>query len=232
MPDFPATLRRWRRARRLSQLELASEAEVSPRHLAFLETGRGRASRPMVLRLAGVLALPGGEQTAILTAAGFAAQFPDLPLEADETARVTRAMRWTSDRHVPCRSMILDRLWRIVALNRPAARLFGPAGFAEGASLPEAMADPGFFADLADNWQEIGHHTALRPKAESARAGGIQALDRAEAALLAQPGIASFSRMRRAGSYCPSSAVWARRGWRSRPPVPGSAVPKNRACRR
>lgn len=192
MPDFPATLRHWRRARRLSQLALASEAEVSPRHLAFLETGRARPSRGMVLRLAGVLGLPRGEQNALLTAAGFAAQYPVLPLDAEEMAAVTRAMRWTIARHAPYPGLILDRLWRIVALNAPAERLFGPAGLAAGASLLDAMASPDLFTGLIENWQEVGHHTARRLKAESAEAGGIAALDRAAAALLALPGVAGF----------------------------------------
>ncbi|MDP3196550.1 helix-turn-helix domain-containing protein [Tabrizicola sp.] len=191
MHDFPTALRHWRRTRRLSQLDLASEAEVSPRHLAFLETGRSRPSRGMVLRLAGVMALPRGDQNGLLAAAGFAPQFPVLPLEAEEMAQVRAAMVWMIDRHAPYPALILDRLWRIVALNPPAERLFGPAGFAKGASLLDALADPAVFAGLIENWVEVGHHTALRLKAESARAGGIAALDRAVAALLAYPAIAA-----------------------------------------
>jgi transcriptional regulator with XRE-family HTH domain len=191
MQDFPTALRHWRRARRLSQLDLASEAAVSPRHLAFLETGRSRPSRGMVLRLAEVMGLPRGEQNGLLAAAGFAPQFPVLPLCAEEMAQVRTAMGWMIERHAPYPALILDRLWRIVALNGPAARLFGPAGFAEGASLLDAMADPALFAGLIENWVEVGHHTALRLKAESARAGGIAVLDRAVAALLANPEIAA-----------------------------------------
>jgi transcriptional regulator with XRE-family HTH domain len=189
MHDFPTALRHWRRARRLSQLNLASEAEVSPRHLAFLETGRSRPSRGMVLRLAEVMGLPRGDQNGLLAAAGFAPQFPVLPLEAQEMAQVRAAMGWMIDRHAPYPALILDRLWRIVALNGPAERLFGPVGFAEGVSLLDALADPAVFAGLIENWVEVGHHTALRLKAESARAGGIAALDRAVAALLANPEI-------------------------------------------
>lgn len=97
------------------------------------------------------------------------------------------------NRHAPYPGLILDRLWRIVALYGPAARLFGPVGLVEGASLLEAMADPALFSGLIENWQEVGHHTALRLKAESAGAGGIAALDRAVAALMALPDIAGFS---------------------------------------
>jgi DNA-binding XRE family transcriptional regulator len=192
MHDFPTALRHWRRTRRLSQLDLASEAEVSPRHLAFLETGRSRPSRGMVLRLAEVMGLPRGDQNGLLTAAGFAPQFPALPLVAEEMAQVRAAMGWMIDRHAPYPALILDRLWRIVALNTPARQLFGPAGFAEGTSLLAAMTDLTLFAALIENWVEVGHHTALRLKAESARAGGIADLDRAAAVLSADPGIAAF----------------------------------------
>lgn len=191
MHDFPTALRHWRRSRRLSQLDLASEAEVSPRHLAFLETGRSRPSRGMVLRLAEVMGLPRGDQNGLLAAAGFAPQYPVLPLAAEEMAQVRAAMGWMIERHAPYPALILDRLWRIVALNAPATRLFDPAGFAEGASLLDAMADPARFAGLIENWVEVGHHTALRLKAESARAGGIAALDRAAAGLLSHPDIAA-----------------------------------------
>lgn len=191
MTDFPTSLRRWRRTRRLSQLDLAAEAEVSPRHLAFLETGRSRPSRAMVLRLAEAMNLPRGEQNGLLAAAGFASQFPVLPLAAEEMAQVRAAMGWIIDRHAPYPALILDRLWRVVAMNPPAQRLFGPAGFAEGTSLLDAMADLALFAGLIENWVEVGHHTAHRLKAESARAGGIAALDRAASALLSHPAIAA-----------------------------------------
>ncbi len=192
MRDFPQALKDWRHSRRLSQLQLASEAEVSPRHIAFLETGRARPSRGMVLRLAEVLGLPRAEQNTILTAAGFAPQFPVLRLDATEMSRVRQAMDWTITRHAPYPGLILDRLWRIVAMNGPAARIFGPAGLTEGASLLDALQDMALFASLIENWVEVGHLTLLRLRSESARAGGIAELDRAAARLAADAGIAAF----------------------------------------
>ncbi len=192
MTEFPLALKSWRQVRRLSQLALATEAEVSPRHLAFLETGRARPSRGMVLRLSDVLGLPRQDQNLFLTAAGFAPQFLALPLQAAEMSTVRQAMEWTMTRHAPYPALILNRLWRIVALNDPAARLFGPAGFTQGASLLDAMADPSVFAGLIENWVEVGHNTAQRLRAESAGAGGIAELDRAVAHLMSVPDIASF----------------------------------------
>ncbi len=192
MQDFPVVLKDWRRARRLSQLQLSVEAGVSSRHLAFLETGRARPSRGMVLRLAEVLGLPRAEANGMLGAAGFSAQFPALGLDAAGMAEVRGAMDWTINRHAPYPAVIMDRLWRIVALNGPADLIFGPAGFRVGSSLLEAMVDLSVFAALIENWEEVGHHTLLRLRSESARAGGIKALDRAAAALVAEPRIAGF----------------------------------------
>jgi transcriptional regulator with XRE-family HTH domain len=204
MHDFPQALKDWRHNRRLSQLQLATEAEVSPRHLAFLETGRARPSRTMVLRLAEVLGLPRGAQNAILTAAGFAPQFPVLALEATEMRQVRQAMDWTISRHAPYPALIMDRLWRIVAMNGPAGMLFGPAGFAVGASLLDALEDMALFQRLIDNWVEVGHHTLLRLRSESARAGGVAALDRAAAALARDPAIARHQPTRGGGVVTPT----------------------------
>ncbi|TAG18423.1 MAG: transcriptional regulator, partial [Rhodobacterales bacterium] len=155
-------------------------------------TGRARPSRGMVLRLAEVLGLPRAEANGMLGAAGFSAQFPVLGLDAAGMAEVRRAMDWTIQRHAPYPAVIMDRLWRIVALNGPAKQIFGPAGFQEGASLLEALADLSLFAALIENWPEVGHHTLLRLRAESARAGGVVDLDRAAAVLAGDPQIAGF----------------------------------------
>ncbi len=192
MLDFAHVLKDWRRKRRLSQLQLATEAEVSSRHIAFLETGRARPSRGMVLRLAQVLDLPRPEANAILAAAGFSAQFPALGLDAAEMAVVARAMEWTIARHAPYPALVMDRSWHIVAMNLPARALFGPAGLAPGVGLLALLQDPAVLQALVENWAEVGHHTLQRLRRESARAGGIAALDDAAAALANEPRIAGF----------------------------------------
>jgi transcriptional regulator with XRE-family HTH domain len=204
MPDFAQTLRTWRQTRRLSQLALSGEAGVSARHLAFLETGRARPSRGMVLRLAEALAMPRGARNGLLTAAGFAEHFPAHPLDAAEMDRVRRAMDWTIQRHDPWPALVMDRLWRIVALNRVAARLFAPMRIGPGASLLETLAARPGPADFIENWPEVGHHTLLRLRAESARAGGNPALDRAAAALAADPAVAAWTPDRPPGAVIPT----------------------------
>lgn len=203
MLDFPQTLKDWRHKRRLSQLQLASEAAVSSRHIAFLETGRARPSRGMVLRLAQVLEMPRGEANAILAAAGFSAQFPALGLDAAEMAQVRQAMDWTIARHAPYPALVMDRLWRILAMNAPATRLFGPAGLAPGVSLLALLQDLTVLQAVIENWDEVAHHTLHRLRGESARAGGLPDLDATIAALAANPRIAGF-RPQGAGAVIPT----------------------------
>ena len=85
-------LREWRQRRRLSQLDLALDAEISTRHLIFLETGRAQPSREMVLRLADQLEVPLRERNALLTAAGFAAIYPERSLDDPALSAARRAV--------------------------------------------------------------------------------------------------------------------------------------------
>jgi transcriptional regulator with XRE-family HTH domain len=118
-PDTPigGLLRAWRERRRLSQMALALEAEISTRHLSFLETGRARPSREMVLRLADHLRIPLREQNALLTAAGFAPHYPQRPL-TDESLRSAREMvQRVLDGHAPYPALAVDRYWNLQAAN-------------------------------------------------------------------------------------------------------------------
>jgi len=124
-PSFGAVLRHWRLARRMSQLTLATEAEISSRHLSFLETGRARPSRDMVLLLAGVLEVPLREQNALLTAAGFAPVHRETALAAPELAQVRRALGFMLTQQEPFPALVVDRHWNLVMQNDGARRLFG-----------------------------------------------------------------------------------------------------------
>ena len=111
-------LRAWRERRRLSQMSLALEAEISTRHLSFLETGRARPSREMVLRLAEHLRVPLREQNALLLAAGFAPHYPQRPL-ADEALKSAREMvQRVLDGHAPYPALAIDRYWNLQLANR------------------------------------------------------------------------------------------------------------------
>ena len=90
-------LREWRERRRLSQLELALQAEVSTRHLSFVETGRASPSREMVLRLADQLEVPLRERNALLLAAGYAPVYPEASLDSPELAAIRSAVKEVQD---------------------------------------------------------------------------------------------------------------------------------------
>ena len=116
-------LRTWRQRRRMSQLDLACEANISTRHLSFLETGRSRPSRDMVLHLAENLEIPLRERNALLNAAGYAPVFPERPLAdpALETAR--KAVDLVLRGHEPYPALAVDRHWTLVASNGAVAPL-------------------------------------------------------------------------------------------------------------
>ena len=110
-------LRAWRERRRLSQMALALDAEISTRHLSFLETGRARPSREMVLRLAEHLRVPLREQNELLLAAGFAPQYPHRPLTSASLREVRDMVQRVLDGHAPYPALAIDRHWNLQAAN-------------------------------------------------------------------------------------------------------------------
>jgi transcriptional regulator with XRE-family HTH domain len=142
-------LREWRLRRRMSQLDLACEAEISTRHLSFVETGRSTPSREMILHLAEQLDIPMRERNVLLVAAGYAPLFPERALAAPELKAAREAIELLLEGHKPYPAYALDRRWNIVASNRAlpemfegvAARLLQPPVNAMRLSLhPEGLA--------------------------------------------------------------------------------------------
>ncbi|HEY9536105.1 MAG TPA: helix-turn-helix transcriptional regulator [Kiloniellaceae bacterium] len=120
-------LRGWRRRRRLSQLELALAAEVSQRHLSFVESGRAAPSRDLVLRLAEQLAVPLRERNALLVAAGFAPVYAERKLDDPVLAAGRRAVELILAGHEPHPALAVDRHWNLVSANRAVAPLLAGA---------------------------------------------------------------------------------------------------------
>jgi transcriptional regulator with XRE-family HTH domain len=148
-PSAGALLREWRQRRNLSQLELAMRAAVSARHLSFIETGRSRASREMLLHLAERLDVPLRERNRLLLSAGFAPVFGERSLDAGEMAPVRGALERMLAAHEPYPAVVIDRHWNIVAANRGVAYvtrgvsaelLAPPANALRIALHPEGMA--------------------------------------------------------------------------------------------
>lgn len=126
---MPATavgplVREWRTRRRRSQMDLAFDVGVSPRHLSFVETGRSRPSPELVLALADRLDVPLRESNALLLAAGYAPRYPETSLDAPAMTRVQTALQRLLDTHDPYPGVVIDRCWNVVLSNRAAGALF------------------------------------------------------------------------------------------------------------
>ena len=120
-------LRDWRQRRRLSQMDLALDADISTRHLSFLETGRSTPSRDMVLRLAEQLDVPLRERNAMLLAAGYAPVFSDRPLDHTALAPARLAIEALLKAHEPFPALAVDRHWNLIAANSAVAPLISSA---------------------------------------------------------------------------------------------------------
>lgn len=116
-PGFGEQLRAWRLRRRMSQLDLAGEADISTRHLSFVETGRSAPSREMVLRLAERLEVPLRERNALLVAAGYAPMYRERPLEDPTLAAAREAVQLILKSHEPNPALAIDRHWNLLAAN-------------------------------------------------------------------------------------------------------------------
>ena len=153
---FGALLREWRAARRLSQLDLALEANVSARHLSFVETGKSQPSREMVARLAETLDVPLRERNALLVAAGYAPEFAATALEAPELAQVRRAIDAIVAHQEPYPAFVINRHWDVLATNRAAVRV---AEHLRGGSAHDNMLrqffDPADMRAVVVNWEEV-----------------------------------------------------------------------------
>lgn len=195
-------LREWRAARRLSQLDLALAADVSPRHLSCVETGKSQPSREMVLRLADSLDMPLRERNALMVAAGYAPKYPETALDTPALAQVNRAIEFMLLQQEPYPAFLLNRHWDILQANRAAARI---ANFVlRGAASPHSnmirhIFDPKDLRSGIINWEDVAgdliRHlhdvVAATPSDATARA----LLDEA----LAYPGVPMHWRIRDPG---------------------------------
>lgn len=160
-------LRHWRGVRRCSQLELALEANVSARHVSFIETGRSRPSREMVLQLAQVLEVPLRERNAMLTAAGYAVQYHETGLDEPEMEQIRCALEQLIEAMAPAGAVVVDRHWDVVMTNSAMARLLGllfdapPAADGPVNAYRLAMHPTGLRPFIV-NWDEMARHLIHR----------------------------------------------------------------------
>jgi transcriptional regulator with XRE-family HTH domain len=158
-------VRTWRRRRRQSQADLAADAEISARHLSFIETGRSVPSREVLLRLADCLEVPLREQNALLVAAGYAPRFPERPLSSAALADARRAVEAVLRGFEPYPALAVDRRWELVAANRAVAPLLegaDPALVAPPMNVLRLALHPLGLAGRTENYAEWRGHLLAR----------------------------------------------------------------------
>ncbi|QMW22514.1 helix-turn-helix transcriptional regulator [Sandaracinobacteroides saxicola] len=201
--SFSLLLRRWRRARGLSQLALAGEAGISARHLSFLETGRARPSAEMAMQLGATLDLPLRARNELLVAAGFAPTFREtVDLDAPHNSAVAEALRFLLKAHHPNPAIVMNRRWDILMANRAASR-FSRFFIGQAASISDhrrlgnaahLYLAPDLFAPSILDWGDVARSTLANVRRDAATdpsAGGPADL---LGELLAYPAVAAMGR--------------------------------------
>jgi transcriptional regulator with XRE-family HTH domain len=172
MARFPSELRRWRSARRLSQLELAIRADTTQRHVSFIEQGRSRPGRSMVVRLAESMELTLRERNELLLAAGFAPAFPESPLDDEALRPVRQAIDAILDGHLPYPAIVVRSPCILVAANR-AFELFNegvdPALLEPPVNLFRHALHPDGLAPRVRNLPAWGRHITQHVRSQLAR---------------------------------------------------------------
>ena len=183
-PGLGDLLRYWRRNRRMSQLDLANQAETTARYVSFVETGRANPSRHMVLRLAQALQVPFRERNELLLAAGFAPRYAQRPLASAPLRHLHAALDALLAQHEPYPAVLMDRGWTVLRANEGASRLFGtltaPAPLPDAPNVLRLMIGPGPVRDAVLNWPVVV--TSLLGRVRREAVGGV--LDSGTAALV------------------------------------------------
>lgn len=186
--EFTDGLRQWRRTRKMSQLELALAANVSQRHVSWLETGRSQPSREMVLRLSDAMDVPLRERNQILNAAGFANIYSEKGLDEPSMESVRKVLTDILDHHDPYPAYVLDRYWNIQMQNTSASRLFAITG--DPQALWDAVGDngehnialltvhPNGLRQFIHNWDSISGQFMQRLKREATDSADSEVIER------------------------------------------------------
>lgn len=169
--NFGVLLRRWRTVRRLSQLDLALDADISTRHLSCVETGRAQPSREMVVRLAEALQVPLRDRNALLLAAGYAPLYRDTALDTPELEAARSAVEFLMAHHEPYPVLVVDRYWNTLRMNAGAKRflaLFSTCDSVRPHNGPRLVFDPRGLRPFIENWESVAARIIRRVHREAA----------------------------------------------------------------
>lgn len=167
---FGRQMKRWRRQRALSQLELAVRADVSQRHVSFIESGRSRPKEEVVQRIADALEIPIRERNHLLESAGLAPNYPEESLSSEKLAPFRNAIEQMLKTHEPYPAYVVNRSWELVDANAAGRRLFAQNGDAP-VNLLEAFLEPGPFRELIVNFPTVARNVLHRIRGEAANVG-------------------------------------------------------------
>jgi len=191
---FAQRLRWWRQRKGCSQLDLAGRAEVSQRHLSFLELGRASPSREMVIRLAAALDVPLRQQNVLMLAAGFAPVWRETNLAAPELTQVNDALDYILTQQEPFPAVVVDRHWSLLKSNKGAGHLVeflvGPLAPDAKINLADALVAPGVLRPFLVNWVDVVRYFIRSVEADAAADGTAETAALLER-LLAYDGVQS-----------------------------------------
>lgn len=200
--SFATLLKQWRSQRGFSQLDLAVTSQVSQRHISFLESGRAKPSREMVLQLAMVLDVPLRQQNLMLTAAGFAPVHTETDLCAPEMASIRKALDFMLHKQEPYPAIVIDRYWNLILTNDAATRLLTAfikletlqAHFSVDGkiNLMQAMFAPQGLRPFIVNWEDFAEHLLQRVHREAIAEGQSEQSTALLNELMSYPGVSDI----------------------------------------
>ena len=170
-PQLGELLRYWRQERGKSQLDLSMDTGISQRHLSFVESGRSAPSRDFLSIVSDALNIPLRERNVLLLASGFAPQYSEQRMDAEQMAVITRAIDRMLQQHEPHPALVLDRYWNVIRTNEAAPRFFG--SFVDLAKRPKPrnllhmMFDPAGMRPFVEEWEKVAAGLLQRVRREA-----------------------------------------------------------------
>jgi transcriptional regulator with XRE-family HTH domain len=171
VPQLGELLRYWRRERGKSQLDLSMDTGISQRHLSFVESGRSAPSREFLSIVSDALNIPLRERNVLLLASGFAPQYSEQGMDAEQMSIITRAIDRMLEQHEPHPALVLDRHWNVVRTNKAAPEFFGSFVDLETRPKPrnllDLMFDPAGMRPFVEEWEKVAAGLLQRVRREA-----------------------------------------------------------------